>query len=74
MPEQFLKSPFKDTEAFLSPDGKWLAYESNSSGSDEIYVRAFPDNGGLWKISNNGGETPIWSRNGHDCSIRRAIR
>ena len=66
MPEQFLKSPFKDTEAFLSPDGKWLAYESNSSGSDEIYVRAFPDNGGLWKISNNGGETPIWSRNGHD--------
>jgi serine/threonine protein kinase len=65
-PEQFLKSAFRDTEAFLSPDGKWLAYESNSSGSDEIYVRAFPDNGGLWKISNNGGRNPIWSRNGHE--------
>lgn len=65
-PEQFLKSAFRDTEAFLSPDGKWLAYVSNSSGSDEIYVRAFPDNGGLWKISNNGGRNPIWSRNGRD--------
>jgi Tol biopolymer transport system component len=65
-PEQFLKSAFRDTEALLSPDGKWLAYDSNSSGSDEIYVRAFPDNGGLWKISNNGGRNPIWSRNGRD--------
>ncbi|MGA2880272.1 MAG: protein kinase [Bryobacteraceae bacterium] len=65
-PEQILKSAFRDTEALLSPDGKWLAYESNSSGSDEIYVRAFPDNGGLWKISNNGGHNPIWSRNGHE--------
>jgi serine/threonine protein kinase/WD40 repeat protein len=65
-PEQFLKSAFRDTEAFLSPDGKWLAYDSNSSGSVEIYVRAFPDNGGLWKISNNGGRTPIWSREGRE--------
>jgi serine/threonine-protein kinase len=65
-PEQFLKSAFRDTEALLSPDGKWLAYVSNSSGSDEIYVRAFPDNGGLWRISNNGGRNPIWSRSGHE--------
>jgi Tol biopolymer transport system component len=65
-PEPFLKSAFRDNEAFLSPDGKWLAYDSNSSGSDEIYVRAFPDNGGLWKISNSGGQTPIWSRDGRD--------
>jgi len=65
-PEQFLKSAFRDIEGFLSPDGKWLAYESNSSGSEEIYVRAFPDNGGLWKISNNGGRNPIWSRNGRE--------
>ena len=65
-PEQFLKSAFMDTEALLSRDGKWLAYVSNSSGSYEIYVRAFPDNGGLWKISNNGGRNPIWSRDGHE--------
>jgi Tol biopolymer transport system component len=65
-PERLLKSAFRDTEAFLSPDGKWLAWVSNSSGSDEIYVRAFPDNGGLWKISNNGGINPIWSRDGRE--------
>jgi serine/threonine-protein kinase len=65
-PEQFLKSAFSDTQPSFSPNGKWLAYDSNSSGSDEIYVRAFPDNGGLWKISNSGGRNPIWSRNGRE--------
>ena len=39
---------------------------SNSSGTNEVYVRAFPDSGGLWRISNNGGQRPIWSRSGHD--------
>jgi Tol biopolymer transport system component len=65
-PEQFLKSAFSDTGPFLSPDGKWLAYESNSSGTVEIYVRPFPAGGGLWKISNSGGQNPLWSRNGHE--------
>ena len=65
-PEQLLKSAFRDYEPLLSPDGKWLAWDSNSSGSDEVYVRAFPNNEGLWKISNNGGINPIWSRNGHE--------
>jgi Protein kinase domain/WD40-like Beta Propeller Repeat len=65
-PEQFLKSAFSDRQPLLSPDGKWLAYESNSSGSVEIYVRPFPAGGGLWKISNSGGRNPIWSRNGRD--------
>jgi hypothetical protein len=66
MPEQFLKSAFSDVRPTLSPDGKWLAYFSYSSPTPEVYVRAFPDNGGLWKISNNGGQNPIWSRSGHD--------
>src|SRR5579863_5798029 len=65
-PERLFKSAFIDTEALLSPDGKWLAWVSNSSGSYEVYVRAFPDNGGLWKISNNGGHNPIWSRDGRE--------
>jgi serine/threonine-protein kinase len=66
MPEQFLKSTFSDVRPTFSPDGKWLAYMSFSSATPEVYVRAFPDNGGLWKISNSGGQNPIWSRNGHD--------
>ncbi len=69
-PEQFLKSPFIDLAPSFSPDGKWLAYSSRSSGSpdavDDVYVRAFPDNGMQWKISNGGGVFPIWSPNGHD--------
>jgi hypothetical protein len=65
-PEQFLKSAFSDRSPAFSPDGKWLAYVSNSSGTDEAYVRAFPDNGSLWRISSNGGQNPIWSRTGHD--------
>ena len=52
--------------AAFSPDGKWLAYRANSSGDGNLYVRAFPDTGGLWKISNNGGQHPLWSRDGHD--------
>ena len=65
-PEPFFKDAFSNDLPAFSPDGKWLAYVSNSSGSYEVYVRAFPDNGSLWKISNNGGGYPIWSRNGHD--------
>jgi serine/threonine-protein kinase len=49
----------------LSPDGRWLAYESNASGRTEIYVRPFPDtNAGHWQISTGGGTRPMWSRSG----------
>ena len=65
-PEQFLKSQFADTQPALSPDDHWLAYESNSSGNNEVYVRAFPDNGGQWRISNSGGTSPVWSRASHE--------
>jgi serine/threonine-protein kinase len=65
-PEQFLKSQFADLDPEFSPDGKWLAYVSNATGSNEVYVRAFPDAGGQWQISNNGGTQAVWSRNGHD--------
>jgi hypothetical protein len=65
-PERFLKSAFSEAQPSFSPDGTWLAYESNSSGTVEIYVRPFPAGGGLWKISNSGGRNPIWSRNGRE--------
>jgi Tol biopolymer transport system component/tRNA A-37 threonylcarbamoyl transferase component Bud32 len=70
----FLKSGFADWQPTFSPDGKWLAYASNSSGTFEIYVRAFPDNGRLWKISNSGGQRPIWSRRGHDLLYQEGDR
>jgi serine/threonine-protein kinase len=48
----------------LSPDGRLLAYVSNESGSDEIYVRSFPDLGNKRRVSVDGGTEPAWSRNG----------
>jgi serine/threonine-protein kinase len=69
-PEPWLKNSFNDTSPAFSPDGRWLAYQSNESGTFEVYVRAFasPSSapGGKWEISNTGGMAPRWSRNGHE--------
>ncbi len=69
-PEPFFTSTFEDTTPSFSPDGRWLAYRSNESGRDEVYVRAFPPpasaQGGKWQISNSGGTFPRWSRTGHE--------
>jgi eukaryotic-like serine/threonine-protein kinase len=49
----------------VSPDGRWLAYMSDESGQWEIYVRPYPDaQAARWKISTNGGRSPLWSRDG----------
>ena len=58
---------FEERRAALSPDGRWLAYESTETGRDEIYVRPFPDvNGGKWQVSSRGGINPRWARNGRE--------
>ena len=53
-PEIFLQTSADELNASFSPDGRWLAYTSNESGKYEVYVRAFPDKGGKWQISNAG--------------------
>jgi serine/threonine-protein kinase len=65
-PEPYLQTPFDERSAMFSPDGRWIAYVSNESGSYQVFVRAFPDKGGKWQISNSSGFLPIWSRNGHE--------
>jgi serine/threonine-protein kinase len=65
-PEVFLQTPANELYPAFSPDGRWIAYRSLESGVSEIYVRAFPDKGGKWLISNNGGVFPVWSRNGRE--------
>jgi serine/threonine-protein kinase len=65
-PEVFLQTPANERSPYLSPDGRWLAYTSDESGTNQIYVRAFPDKGGKWQISNSGGTYPMWSRTGHE--------
>jgi Tol biopolymer transport system component/tRNA A-37 threonylcarbamoyl transferase component Bud32 len=56
-----------ETAPALSPDGRWLAYASNESGTSEIYVRPFPDvASGRWQVSLNGGSAPKWANSGRE--------
>jgi serine/threonine-protein kinase len=65
-PKPFLTSPFHELHGAFSPDGRWVAYTSNESGRDEIYVRPWPGPGGKWQVSSEGGIRPRWSRNGKE--------
>jgi dipeptidyl aminopeptidase/acylaminoacyl peptidase len=65
-PELFLRTPFNEMAPAFSPDGRWIAYQSNESGITEVYVRAFPDQHGKRQISNSGGRFPRWSRAGNE--------
>ena len=72
-PEQFLKDQSADTVPLISPDGRWLAYESNPSGNYEVYVRPFPPQasgqGKQEQVSNGGSRGPFhmaWSPSGHE--------
>jgi serine/threonine-protein kinase len=69
-PEVFLQTAFDERHPSFSPDGRWLAYDSNESGTTQVYVRAFPDKGGKWQISGSGGLFPEWSRNGRELFFR----
>ena len=61
-----LETEFNETRAALSPEGDWIAYESNRSGQQEIYVERFPDLGDRRIISTGGGQQPIWSPDGEE--------
>ena len=64
--ELFLGTPFMEVFPAFSPDGRWLAYVSNESGINEVYVRSFPGPGGRWQVSTGGGLFPLWSRDGRE--------
>jgi len=69
-PNAFLNSAFMENFSKFSPNGRWLAYHSNESGSDEVYVRPFPGPGGKWQMSTGGGNYPEWSRNSKELFYR----
>jgi Tol biopolymer transport system component/tRNA A-37 threonylcarbamoyl transferase component Bud32 len=66
----FVNSRFNERSPALSPDGHWLAYNSDESGYDEVYVRPFPGPGGLVQVSVSGGAEPVWSRSGKELFYR----
>jgi Tol biopolymer transport system component len=50
----------------LSPDGHWLAYDSDETGETEVYLQPFPGSGGRVRVSSRGGRFPVWARNGQE--------
>ena len=69
-PEVFLQTAFDERNPSFSPDGRWLAYSSNELGLEQVYVRAFPDRGGKWVVSLEGGRQPEWSRTAPELFFR----
>jgi serine/threonine-protein kinase len=65
-PKPFVNLPATERYPAFSPDGRWIAYSSNESGTAEIYVKPFPGPGGKFQISTGGGDAPEWSRNGKE--------
>jgi serine/threonine protein kinase/Tol biopolymer transport system component len=69
-PRPFRSSPYREAYGTFSPDGRWLAYESNETGRPEIYVEAFPGPGERFQISADGGQEPLWARGSGDLFYR----
>ncbi len=65
-PISFLQTPFNEDGARFSPDGHFIAYHSDESGSYEVYVQPFPASGAKWQISSGGGMQPRWNRDGKE--------
>jgi Tol biopolymer transport system component len=64
-------TPFNELAARFSPDGGWLAYVSNESGRDEVYLRPYPGPGAKVPVSRDGGTEPVWSKNGRELFYRK---
>jgi Tol biopolymer transport system component len=66
-PEIYLKTEFNESQARFSPDGRFIAYSSDISGRDEIYLRPFPAaSAGRWTVSTDGGVAPRWRADGKE--------
>jgi eukaryotic-like serine/threonine-protein kinase len=84
-PYPFLTTEFEETDAAFSPDGRYVAYTSNESGREEVYVAAFPGStasegsagsvttpgGGKWQVSTGGGAVPRWRGDGRELFYRK---
>jgi serine/threonine-protein kinase len=71
-PTRYLANGFNLAHPSLSPDGRWMAYDSDESGRVEVYVQSFPDPGiQRWKVSLGSGSEPLWTRGGRELVYRK---
>jgi serine/threonine protein kinase len=63
-PFAWLASAANERDGRFSPDGRWVAYASNETGSSEVYLQSFPAGRGKWRVSTQGGAKPVWNRQG----------
>ena len=71
-PRPLMQTPYHEAGAQFSPDGRFIAYESNETGRPEIYVSSLPPGSGKWQISDGGGAQAQWSRAGRELFFRTA--
>ncbi len=69
-----LRAPFQERQAAFSPDGRHIAYASNESGRNEVYVQPFPSMATRTQVSSDGGVEPVWSRDGKELFFRQGRR
>ena len=65
-PRVVAKTPAEEVLAQFSPDGRWVAYQTNESGRFEVVAQPFPDGGGKWQVSTTGGVAPRWRADGKE--------
>ena len=65
-PTSFLQTPFVESLGILSPDARWMAYDSNDAGAFQVYVQKVPPSGGKWQVSTAGGVFPWWRGDGRE--------
>jgi Tol biopolymer transport system component len=65
-PAAYVQTPFSERAARFSPDGHYMAYESDESGQYEVYVQPIPASGAKWQVSNAGGRQPTWRSDGKE--------
>jgi hypothetical protein len=65
-PQTVLATAANEHDGRLSPDGRWIAYSSNESGTFDVYVQPFPTTGAKWQVSKGGGQLPQWRRDGSE--------
>ncbi len=69
-PQPFLATEFLESQPMFSPDGRWIAFTSGRSGRAEVYVKRYPEGGGIEPISTDGGVQPLWAHDGRELFYR----